>query len=159
MYFITKKDSETGKKFQVILNKAKEIDIVQKQLAEEIGFHGWRTGYWCAFGGFSELYFKETPDPKVYRNADAGGWFPKKNSKAGKLIYEKLKAAPKVFWEDLNLCIGWKESFKHIGVRFNNDLYFGFAVKPEWKVIIPPDCEEITYSKYQELFKPSEENE
>ena len=37
--------------------------------------------------------------------------------------------------------------------KFNNDEYYGFIVGENWDFKIPEDCEEITVSEYNKLFK------
>lgn len=46
MYFITPKNSETGKKFQKIANKLDVCFENQKALAEKYGFTSWRGEHW-----------------------------------------------------------------------------------------------------------------
>lgn len=153
MYFITKKDSETGKKFQEIVQKANAIREEQIKLANEYGFHEWSYGYGCAFGGFSSLVFEKEPDKTLYRKERYGGWLPRGNTKAGKAINEKLDACPRITWYELNSCIGFESVFHCIGFAWNNKEYFGFSAKEDWGVKPPLDCEEVTTTKYNSLFK------
>jgi len=159
MYFITKKTSETGKKFQVISEKSDEVFKADKALAKEIGFHQWRPGYWLVYGGFSSLIFKNTPDEKVFKKVNGNEWMPKKNTKVGKEIQAKLDATPRVTIDELNQCIGFNGSpFKTIGFAQNNKEYFGFIISEKWDVKIPSDCEEVTCSIYRELFYKKSED-
>lgn len=154
MYFITKKTSETGKNFQKIAEKMDVIFNANKKLSEEIGFEQWRGGYWSAFGGFSSLIFKEKPDEKVFKKVNGNEWLPKLSNKLGKEIQARLDASPKISIEELNQCIGFNGApFKTIGFARNNKEYFGFVVQEEWKVEIPQDCEEVTVSSYNKLFR------
>lgn len=154
MHFITKKTSETGKKFQVISEKADAVLKADKAVAKEIGFEQWRGGYWLVWGGFSSLIFKEKPDEKVFKKVNGNEWMPRLNTKAGKEIQAKLDATPRVTIDELNQCIGFDGApFKTIGFAQNNKDYFGFIVDEKWEVKIPKDCEEVTVSKYNEIFK------
>ena len=156
MFYITKKESETGKKFTELLKK-KEIAIqAQKEVSEKYGFETYRGAYWQVWGGFSScLDFKETPDKKLWgKGAEKGEYFPKKNSKAGKAIWNEINDMPCVSRFDLNECVGFDSApFKKIGFAFNNDTYYGFTDSKDWNLKVPKDCEEVTESKYDELFK------
>jgi len=153
MKFITKKSSETGKRFQIISDKRSEVFKKQKQVANEIGFHQWRHGYWTVWGGFSCLMFKENPNEKVYKKQE-DGWMPRLNSKEGKKIQAQLDACSKVGINELNQCIGFDGApFKTIGFGSNNKNYFGFEVEEDWGVKIPKDCKEVTTTEYNKLFK------
>lgn len=154
MHFITKKTSETGKKFQVISDKTNVIHKADKAIADEIGFEQWRGGFWLVYGGFSSIIFNEKPDEKIWKKVNGNEWMPRKSTKAGRLIHYKLSSTPRVTIDELNQCIGFNGApFKTIGFAQNNKEYFGFIVKEEWNVKIPKDCEEVTTSKYNELFK------
>lgn len=156
MYFITKKTSETGKKFQKISEQRKVAFNAQKELANKYGFNTWRSAYWVVFGGMSSCFnFKETPNPKIWgKGSQNGEYYPKKNSKEGKAIWQEIQDLPNVGIDELNMCIGFDGApFKTIGYAENNKEYFGFIVDEKWKVKIPKDCEEVTTSKYNGLFK------
>ena len=154
MHFITKKKSETGKKFQKVAEVATASLKAEKELAKEFGFESWRGGYWLVYGGFSALIFKEKPNEKIYKKVNGNEWMPRMNTKEGKAIQAKLDATRRVSIDDLNQCIGFDGSpFKTIGFAQNNDAYFGFIVDEKWKCKIPNDCEEVTTSRYNELFK------
>lgn len=154
MYFITEKKSETGKKFKIVLDKKDDVYKKQKQIANEIGFHQWRHGYWTVFGGFSCLMFKENQNDKIWKKQE-DGWMPKLNTKEGKEIQAKLDACPKVGIEELNKCVGFDGApFNTIGFDWSNKKYFGFTVNEKWKVKIPKDCREVTTTEYRKLFPP-----
>lgn len=157
MYFITRRNSETGIKFsgvEKLIYKAREES---KAISKEIGFNKWREGYWLVAGGFSALIFKSTPDNKIFRKVAKDEWMPKLNTKKGIEIQEKLNTVTKVTIDELNQCISFDGApFKSIGYAFNNTEYFGFIVGDNWDCKIPSDCEEVTYSRYKELFKNSD---
>ncbi|WP_372775636.1 hypothetical protein [Mangrovibacterium sp.] len=152
MKFKTLRTSETGKKFQAIVEKEEKAFEEAKSLADEIGFEKWRSDRWAAFGGIEFVYFADqTPDPKVWRNTDAGA-VPRRNTKPGKAMYERLEALTKVSKHELNMCIGFDGApFKNIGFSYNNPDYFLFEVFEKWDCEIPADCEEITVSEYRKL--------
>lgn len=154
MKYITKRSSETGKKFQEIENKAKLILLQDRKIAIEIGFTEWRGGYNCVYGGFSSLIFKKTPNTKIFKKVYGNEWMPKLNVKEGKEIKARLDSSLTVTKNDLNQCIGFDGApFKTIGFAQNNKEYFGFVVDEDWDVKIPEDCEEVTVTRYNELFK------
>jgi hypothetical protein len=158
--YITKKDSETGAKFQELEQKMNKVRIEQKKLSDELGFSKWRDDPWTFLGGFSSLVFEEkTPDEKIYKKSFRypKEFMPKRNSKEGKLISEKLKACPKVEKAEANACVNFDgHPFKSIGFSFDHDEYFGFQVDSSWNFTPPADCEEITPTKYKELFYAKE---
>ena len=157
MYFITPKNSETGKKFQKIADKLDVCFENQKALAEKYGFTSWRGERWVVAGGISSVIFPQgtTVDTKVWKEVRDGEYMPRLNSKQGKAIQADFDQAVTISKSELNACIGWNEGFsKHIGFCKANDEYFGFTIEEDWTdVPIPSDCTEITTSKYQELFK------
>lgn len=158
MYFITKKESETGKKFQKIVDKLKVCLEDQKALAEKYGFTSWRGAHWEAAGGIYSVIFPEgtTIDAKLWTQVKGKNEYrPRGNTKQGKAIQADFDKATVVTRAELNACIGLGESFfKSIGLEWNKDKYFCFKIEEDWTdVPIPADCTEITTSKYRELFK------
>lgn len=153
MYFVTKRTSKTGIKFQEIEDKIKRIREQEIALSEEFGFKQWRQGYWSVYGGFSSLIFEEKPNEKIYKRVNGDEWMPKKNCKEGKEIHAKLKATEKIEIHELNMCVGFDGApFKKIGFAPTNSDFFGFIIDPKWRHKAPKDCKEVTYSKYLELF-------
>ena len=156
MYFITKKDSETGKKFQKIVDKFDICFENQKALANKYGFTSWRGAYWVIAGGISSVIFpKDTiVDTKVWKKVKdrKNEYTPRLNTKQGKSVQADFEQAPTITKSELNACIDWDEAFSNIGFDKGNDKYFGFCVGEDCNVVIPKDCEEITTTKYRELF-------
>ena len=78
MYFITKRTSKTGKKFQKIANKLDVCFENQKALAEKYGFTSWRGAYWVVAGGISSVMFPKgtTIDIKVWKEVKKGEYMP-----------------------------------------------------------------------------------
>jgi len=154
MYFITKRTSATGKKFQIIADKMNVISDAQRALSKEIGFKTWRGGYWIFWGGFSAVIFEKEPDLKLWKKVNGSEWMPRLNSKEGKALQAKLDACPKMRPDEINKCIGFSgQPFKTIGFARNSKTHFGFIVKQEWGVKIPKDCKEVTETKYNSIFK------
>jgi len=149
MKFKTRRESKTGKKIAEIEKKAqKAIEV----LSNDLGFKSWRIGYWCAFGGCCCVMFDEEPNIKLWKSQE-DGYFPKKNSNAGKELAKKLEDLPTVSLDDLNQSVGFDGApWKHIGVNFNNKDFFGFEVGDDWKFETPDDCEEITVSSFNKMF-------
>ncbi|HET8886818.1 MAG TPA: hypothetical protein VFM70_10755 [Salinimicrobium sp.] len=153
MKFKVLRSSETGNKISIVEKKANEANEAARQLSKEIGFDRWRGGYWCAFGGVSCVMFKNNPpNPKLWKKQE-DGFFPKKNSKDGKELAEKFENLPSVGYDELNKTIDFDGApWKHIGINFNNDKFFGFVVGDDWDYEPNEDCEEITVSEYKRLF-------
>jgi hypothetical protein len=157
--YITKKDSETGVKFQELEQKMNQVRKEQEKLSDELGFSKWRDDPWAFAGGFSSLLFDKKPNDKLYRKnvIFPNEFVPRRNSKEGKLISEKLKACPKVEKGEANACVNFDgHPFKSIGFAFDHAEYFGFQVDSSWNFTPPADCEEITPTKYSELFYAKE---
>ena len=158
MYFITEKNSETGKKFQKIHDKLIACFDSQEALAKKYGFTSWRGEYWVAAGGISSVIFPQGTivDTKVWKQIKRKDeYMPRLNIKQGKAIQADFDQAITLTKAELNACIGWDEGFsKSIGFDGTNDKYFGFTIDDSWTdIIIPNDCTEITATKYRELFK------
>ena len=158
MYFITEKNSETGKKFQKIADKLDVCFENQKALAKKYAFTSWRGDRWVVAVGISSVIFPKgaTIDTKVWKQIKGKDeYMPRLNIKQGKAIQADFDEAITVTKAELNACIGWDEGFsKSIGFDGTNDKYFGFIIDDDWTdITIPNDCTEITATKYRELFK------
>lgn len=158
MYFKTKKDSETGKKFAKIVEKLTTIvmpavrDFAVKHNIKQI-----RQAHWVAYGGISAAVFKENADKSGWklRKGESNEYFPSQKTAKGKEIYKELTALPVIEIEDLNSCVNFLDQapFITIGFAYGNEDYFGFEASEKWKEFTPPeDCEEITTKEYKELF-------
>ena len=151
MKFKTLRTSETGKKFQAIVEKKEKAYDEAKSLADEIGFEQWRADRWAIFGGIEFVDFaNQTPDPRIWKNTEFGAK-PRRNTKAGKAMHERLEALTKVSRRELNMCVGYKSHFGNIGFSYSNPDYFLFDVSERWELEVPADCEEITVSEYNKL--------
>ena len=154
MYFITEKNTETGKKFQKIVEKRAVAMKEVKALAEKYNIYQWRSENGFAWGGMSSCIFSQAPDTKIWGKSHIKGeFFPKKSTRAGKSVLKEIDLLTKVSDHELNMCVNFNGApFKTIGFVFGNDDYFGFIVKNEWDFKKPEDCKEVTYSEYKELF-------
>lgn len=158
MYYITKIDSETGKKFQALKEKRQVIFDKQKVLSKKYGFSQWIEAPFLIAGSIECVFFEEETkiDPKIwklYNTYDGENFYaPKLNSKVGKEIKQDFESFEKISWNDLNACVGADMFAKCIGFAWGKD-YFGFTTKEEWALEIPADCQEITYTKWKEIFK------
>jgi hypothetical protein len=156
MYFITLKSSQTGQKFQEILDKIAFAKKSQKAFCEKYKCLKLRPDRFAVFGGVSSCAeFMYTPDPKIWKKGlGPNEFFPRASSKIGKEILQEINEMPKISRDELNSCIGYEaDMIETIGFAFSDIEYFGFSVGEDWKVEIPSDCEEITTSKYKELFQ------
>lgn len=157
MYFITNKNSETGKKFQEVMEQNEIAFNAQKEMSIKYGFHSWRGSYKSVWGGIGSCEFKETPNSKIWGKGMVDGeFYPKKNSKIGKAICDEFEKLPFVSNSKLNSCVGFKSVFSCIGFNGKNDEFFGFILREKWNVTVPEDCEEVTSKKYHEIFKTSQ---
>ncbi|MGE4412915.1 MAG: hypothetical protein AB7E45_04365 [Candidatus Caldatribacteriota bacterium] len=156
MYFITKINSETGKKFQALKAKFEDRLDAVKLLQEKYGF---KNIYMDdeAFGGgvHSVAGFIEDPDSKHWRKIKAtSGYYPSKRTLKGREILKDFEAIQGISSEDINSCVGFCGGPVYtIGFNMNSDKYFGFQVGDDWVFTAPDDCEEVTRYQYLEIFK------
>lgn len=152
MYYITPRNSKTGKKLEEILKRADECFEAQKAVSKKYGFGQWRPSRWAVYGGLSTAVFKSEPDLKIWKAVNANGEYsPRENTKLGKEIKKEFDALPTVETHELNMCIGWDESFSHFGLN-KNDTHFGISVNEEWEINMPKDCKEVTATEYKKIF-------
>jgi len=153
MKFITKRDSETGKKFAEYEAKRQEaIKATHNFVFTEIGASEYRSKSSRETGGISSLIFgSDFIIPDYFKKIRSGEYMPRASVKEGKGLLVKIQALPTVSNCELNNCIGFDDFFNTIGFDPRNNKYFIFSVKEEWDIQIPPDCEEITTTRYKEL--------
>lgn len=152
MYYITEKNSETGKKFQVFSDKNKAIFREEKALADKYNYNEWILSGFTIRGNIAYVRFKDESqvDMSVWKK-DGQNYSPRLNTKKGKQIKADFQNLEILLWEDLNACIGWDSFGTCIGFN-ENDNYFGFSVREEWEVPIPNDCKEITHTEWKKIF-------
>lgn len=159
MYHITKHTSETGKKLLHLRDRVREVRRIEQELADKYGIQKWRASGnpLIAIGGMVSLIFKEgvIPDPKLFRKSSKykGDYVINLKSKEGKKIQrEDFDTLPYISCRDVNACVRWKENMGSIGWNFSNEEYIAIISSEENNIIYPEDCEEITTTKYKELF-------
>jgi hypothetical protein len=151
MYYITKRDSETSKKLAAVIDQMEAANTASADLCKDLGGESGRIGYWCVAGGISCILFKNPPPKELWKRVE-DGWMPKGNVKEGKKLFARIKELPKVFYQDLNDVLGHKEPFGHFGYNPLNEEYLGIKISEKWDITMPADCEEVTKTRYQEIF-------
>lgn len=150
MYYKTRVDSETGKKFTELQNKKDLLHNQNKQLAEKYGFSQWTV--WSFGRDIATVLFDEEPDGKLWHKNKDGSYRPSKKVKAGKEIDKEFKSVSRLEMEDHNYPVGLKDPFKRIGFNLTRKDFYGFEVGDDWEFEPPTDCEEITSIEYKSLF-------
>lgn len=154
MFFITKRYSETGLKFQKLDDKRKSMYLMMDNLQEEVRADNYYTSSNHAFGAIISFVFEKEPDLKIWKYSKKDNdYTPKVSSKEGKIIKEKMKLIEFISKKELNSCITDKLLFaKTIGFNWSNKDFFGITIREEWGIEMPNDCEEVTTTKYNEMF-------
>lgn len=162
MRYITRKDSETGKKFMAAYDNMKNAEKEARELVTLLGAKQWRERYGVAAGGVAALVFDKKPDTKIWKNVygSSKNWMPKLNCTEGKRINSLIENLPVVWRNELNQCIGF-DGFpsKNIGFDIGKGEYVGFSVEEEWDVKVPADCEEVTTYRYNEAIGKEASND
>lgn len=159
-FFITHKDSETGKKFQEFRLKCEIAHREAAALAEKYGFRTWRHLPKVIYGGISKCSnFLNPIDSKVWKKVARGEeeYYPKVSSIIGRKMVEEFDALPIVTVQELNEIVGFKDLRDgHIGHNYSGGEYIGFTVGDKKQFTIPADCEEVTRTQYKEHCMGSE---
>ena len=158
MYYITRKNSETGKKMQELLDKASAI---RKEISEYLKLVGANPNQWVSSDkylfntGVMAVFFDKEPDLKIWKEFKKipNSYQPRMTSYEGKKIQAKFDSIEAIDRVDLNRIVGFGQVFQHVGFDLGSKDYFCFMLREEWKHTMPEDCEEITYKRYLELFK------
>ena len=158
MYYITRKNSETGKKMQELLDKASAI---RKEISEYLELIGANPNQWVSSDkyffntGVMAVVFDKEPDLKIWKEFKKipNCYRPRMTSYEGKKIQSKFQSIGVIDRVDLNEVVGFKQVFQHVGFDLGSKDYFCFMLREEWQHTMPEDCEEITYKLYLELFK------
>lgn len=157
MYYVTPKNSETGKKMQALLDRAaairKEISEYLKLLGANPKQWGCRDSYLLNTGFFSAVFDQE-PNLEIWKPSLKlkGTYEPRRMNYEGKKIAEKFESIEAIHRSEVNDVVGYGQVFRFVGVDVNSEEYFCFMIKEEWNHTMPEDCEEITYKRYLELF-------
>ena len=157
MYYITRKNSETGKKMQELLDKASAI---RKEISEYLKLLGANPNQWVSSDnyffntGVIAVIFDKEPDLKIWKvfiNFPIS-YQPRMTSYEGKKIQTKFDSIEAIDRVDLNKVVGFEQVFQHVGFDLGSKDYFCFMLREDWRHTMPEDCEEITYKRYIELF-------
>ena len=116
MYYITKKSTETGRKFQALSDQIQKSWDAHVAFSDKYKFKQWRGSSMYAFGDITAcIEFEEEPDLRIWKK---GQWLnsftPKKNTKEGKAIAKEIEDLPKVSKQNLNMCIGYNGDRKSV---------------------------------------------
>ena len=157
MYYITRKNSETGKKMQELLKKAADI---RKEISDYLKLIGANHDKWVTSDHYilntnvRAVLFETEPDMKIWKvfKHIPNSYQPRLNNYEGKKIQSKFDSIESIDRVDLNKVVGFGQVFQRIGVDVDSKEYFCFMLREEWNHTMPEDCEEITYAKYLELF-------
>ena len=157
MYYITRKNSETGKKMQELLDKASAI---RKEISEYLELIGAKSNQWVSSDNYffntvvRAVLFETEPDMKIWKEFKKipNSYQPRMTSYEGKKIQAKFDSIEAIDRVDLNRIVGFGQVFQHVGFDLGSKDYFCFMLREEWKHTMPEDCEEITYKRYLELF-------
>ena len=157
MYYITRKNSETGKKMQALLDKASAI---RKEISDYLKLVGANPNQWVSSDnyffntGVIAVIFEKEPDLKIWKEFKKipNSYQPRITTYEGKKIQEKLDSIEAIDRVDLNRIVGFGQVFQHVGFDLGSKDYFCFMLREDWRHTMPEDCEEITYKRYLELF-------
>ena len=157
MYYITRKNSETGKKMQELLDKASAI---RKEISEYLKLLGANPKSWVSSDnyffntGVIAVIFDKEPDLKIWKEFKKipNSYQPRITTYEGKKIQAKLDSIEAIDRVDLNRIVGFGQVFQHVGFDLGSKDYFCFMLREDWRHTMPEDCEEITYKRYLELF-------
>lgn len=158
MFYITEKDSETGKKLAAVDAKIQEAAQAQRAMGEKYGFSQFADAWYAIAGGISFVIFDEEPDMKIWKHykkhSKTNRYYPR-TVPAARQIHNDFYELPTVTNKDLNAAVGYKTGgFGHIGYVVNSR-YYGFEVPQSAyaEFTAPPDCEEITGTSYHLIFQ------
>lgn len=157
MYYITRKNSETGKKMQELLDKASAI---RKEISEYLKLLGANPKSWVSSDKYFfntvviAVLFESEPDMKIWKvfKNFPNSYQPRITTYEGKKIQAKLDSIEAIDRVDLNRIVGFGQVFQHVGFDLGSKDYFCFMLREDWRHTMPEDCEEITYKRYLELF-------
>jgi hypothetical protein len=154
MFYITKRDSETGIKFQELDNKRIVMYSQMDELQKQVKADSYYTSSSHAFGAIVSFVFEKEPDLKIWKYSKKDNdYTPRASSKEGKSIKEKMKLIEFISKKELNSCLTDKLLFaKTVGFNWSNADYFGISIREDWCIEMPNDCEEVTTTKYNEMF-------
>lgn len=157
LYFKTPKTSETGKKFQVLIDRSIVAHEDIKNFVNDVGASDrYSTGsYYTLNTGANGFMFDNPVNTTVWKKVhtlpQGDLWYPR-STKAGKPLLERLDKIDKIHTSEVDKVIGYSSIFNHIG--WNQGAkgdHFGFIIDSDWGHTMPEDCTEITGTEYTEL--------
>ena len=121
MYYITRKNSETGKKMQELLDKASAI---RKEISEYLELIGAKSNQWVSSDkyffntGVMAVVFDKEPDLKIWKEFKKipNCYRPRMTSYEGKKIQSKFQSIGVIDRVDLNKVVGFEQVFQHVGL-------------------------------------------
>ena len=158
MYYITPKNSETGKKIQQILIEASRSQL---QISNYLKLLGANHDKWISTGlyntGFQSAYFNEIPDLSKWKYIKkTNSYIPRTDTHEGLKIYLTLQQINTITKKDFCEIFGAtnKVSMSQCFFSIYPDVkFYGFNMNIRFlEKPFPEDCTEITYAKYLELF-------
>ena len=116
MYYITRKNSETGKKMQELLDKASAI---RKEISEYLELIGAKSKQWVSSNnylfntGVMAVFFDKEPDLKIWKEFKKipNSYQPRMTSYEGKRIQAKFDSIEAIDRVDLNRIVGFGRVF------------------------------------------------
>lgn len=155
IYFKTKKASETGKKIQSLIDRAKKAEQEINEFVDELkSDRKYLTIERFILGtGIVGLRFDTPPDMKIWKEFKEfpNYYSPRRSSKEGKILSEKMDSFDRVGRDEISEAIGLNDFFKMPGLRIGNSDHHGIAIDKNWNHVMPEDCFEITASEYDQL--------
>lgn len=153
-YFKVRKDSEVGERFSELIER---WSIVKNRISDfllTIGADSYYTSSLCCIGAISDIVFKEEPNMKIWKKSKTAQntYTPRLSSKEGKKMEQRIKACGEIRNIELNLCIGYNESWECIGFSGKTTCeYYSFNCKCELSAEVLAQCVEITAMEHEEL--------
>jgi len=85
-------------------------DLAHKEYEDILSEIGAEPGYYHRNFELVSIVFKDAPDTKIYKRKDSG-WYPKKNSKAGKQLAARIESVETKNLQDCLEVVGLSSSF------------------------------------------------
>ena len=151
IYFKTPKGSETGRKFTALHEKIREAHKAAAEFCESVGGMSYRRVPSFAGGNVGAIVFDKDPDKRLWKKSKEA-WTPRLNTREGKLLFGRMDALPGIPSWEINGCIGFNGAdLCRIGIKHvEASDYHYFHADPDWGIVPPEDCTEITYTEYSQ---------
>ena len=154
IYYKTLKTSDTGRKFQDLVDKAKIIQLEIETFCAAINATKKYAYKGIMATGLGAVEFIESPDMKLWKKYPSleGYYTPRLSSKEGKELQKKFYSFETIKKFAVNDIIGLKAFLYTCG--YYNDTpsgFFGFMIESSWNHTMPADCVEITFGEFEKL--------